>query len=172
MLEIRRLDAAHRADACLPNEPFLLWGRVVPALEEGVWRYTVYPLAQQSEDCFPDEAYDPARDDAVFLGAYEDGRCVGLAVLRRAMFRYLYLDDLKVCAACRGRGIGGALLEACMEEAKQMGLRGVQVTAQDNNASACLFYLRHGFELGGFDNRAYRGTAQEGKADLYFYRDL
>ena len=172
MIEIKRIDAEHAADARLPNEPFALWGRVIPALENGVWSCRVERFAQPLQDRFPDEAYDPAEDGTCFLGAYEDGACVGLAGLRRDLFRYLLLDDLKVCAARRGQGIGGRLLEACMEEARSQGLTGVRVVAQDNNASACLFYLAHGFALGGFDNRNYRGTSQAGKADLYFYRDL
>ena len=172
MLEIKRIDAEHKEDARLKNEPFLLWGRMVPSLNEGVWSYAIEPLPEQRMDIFPDEPYDPAGDDAFFLGAYEDGVCVGLAVLRREMFRYLYLEDLKVCAACRGRGIGGALIEACMEQARALGLHGVRVVAQDNNASACLFYLAHGFSIGGFDNRSYGGTSQADKADISFYRDL
>lgn len=172
MLEIKRLKPTDKTDALLKNEPFTLWGRVVPALEHGAWSYTVERFAMPQEDIFPDENYDPAEDGAVFLGAYEDGSCVGLAVLRRGMFRYLRLDDLKVRAVSRGRGIGGRLLDACMAEAQALGLRGVRVVAQDNNASACLFYLAHGFAIGGFDNRSYGGTVQAGKADIYFYRDL
>ncbi len=172
MPEIRKLRPTDRADARLPNDPFTLWARVVPALEQGVWSYTLERFAQPLEDRFPDEPYDPAEAGATFLGAYEDGACVGLAVLRRDLFRYLLLDDLKVCAAWRGRGIGGALIEACMTEARALGLTGVRVVAQDNNASACLFYLAHGFAIGGFDNRSYGGTKQAGKADIYFYRDL
>ena len=172
MLEIRKLRPTDGADARLPNEPFTLWGRMVPALEQGMWSYTVERFAQPLEDRFPDEPYDPAEVGAVFLGAYEDGVCIGLAVLRRDMFRYLLLDDLKVRAAWRGRGIGGRLIEACMEEARTLDLTGVRVVAQDNNASACLFYLAHGFAIGGFDNRSYGGTKQADKADIYFYRDL
>ena len=114
MLEIRAVDAAHKQDARLKNEPFRLWGRIIPALRDGVWSHRVEPLAEPGWDCFPDEAYDPERDDAIFLGAYEGGECLGLAVLRRGMFRYLYLDDLKVRAAFRDRGVGGRLIEACM----------------------------------------------------------
>ena len=58
-----------------------------------------------------------------------------------------------------------------MEKAASENMRGVYTVGQDNNASACLFYMHHGFEIGGFDNRAYRGTAQEEKADIFFYRD-
>ena len=122
--------------------------------------------------CFPDELYDLEREKGIFLGAYENGACIGLAVLRRHMFRYLYLDDLKVNRDRRGCGVGGRLIQACMEEARTLGMVGVYTVGQDNNLSACLFYLGHGFSIGGFDNRAYRGTAQEDKADIYFYRDL
>ncbi len=170
-LEIRRIDAARAADAQLKNQPFLLWGRMIPALRDGVWTWRTEPLPAETEDCFPDFPYDVGDPDAVFLGAYADGVCVGLAVLRRQMFRYLYLEDLKVDRAFRGQGIGGRLIEACMDQARAQKLRGVYTVGQDNNASACLFYLSHGFEIGGFDNRVYRGTKQEGKADILFYRD-
>ena len=179
MIEIRKIDAARNADANITNEPFELTGRMVPALTCGVWSYTIEPFDPPQMDCFPDFPYDVAAEtggdaesgQTVFFGAYDGDACVGLAVLREAMFRYLYLDDLKVSRAYRGQGIGGRLIEACMKEAAGRGRQGVYTIAQDNNLLACRFYLRHGFEIGGFDNRGYRGTVQESKADLYFYRD-
>lgn len=169
---IRRITGPGAQDANLPNEPFRLWGRMVPSLSDGAWSCRVERFPQESEMCFPDAEYDIAEDDTAFLGAYAAGRCVGVAVLRRGMFRYLYLDDLKVVHAMRGRGIGGQLVTACVEEARRLDMQGVYAVAQDNNASACLFYLKHGFQIGGFDNRGYRGTSQADKADLYFYRDV
>ena len=171
MTEIRRIGGERRADALLPNEPFTLWGRMIPALRDGVWSYRTELFPEQREMCFPDVPYDPEREEGIFLGAYEGERCVGLAVLRKGMFRYLYLDDLKVCREWRKKGVGGRLTAACLEEARGMGLQGVYTVGQDNNLSACLFYLKQGFAIGGFDNRAYRGTVQEDKADIYFYRD-
>ena len=97
---------------------------------------------------------------------------MGLAVLRKEWYRYLYLDDLKVNADLRGHGIGGMLIEAAMEEAKALGLHGVYTICQDTNASACLFYLKHGFTIGGFDNRVYDGTKLEGTGNIIFYREL
>ena len=171
MFEIRKILPGNRNDANLPNQPFKVWGRMLPSYSNGIWSYETELFPTESEMCFPDQPYDPSAPDCVFFGAYENGRCVGLAVLRREMFRYLCLDDLKVDRAYRGMGAGGMLADACLEEARAQGMQGVYAVAQDNNLSACLFYLRHGFELGGFDNRAYRGTAQEHKADLYFYLD-
>lgn len=45
-----------------------------------------------------------------------------------------------------------------------------RTNGQDNNLSSCLFYLHNGIEIGGFDSRVYRGTLQEGKANILFYR--
>lgn len=171
MIEIKRLGAEDVPDANLPNEPFTLRGRMIPALENGMWSWRTEEFPVITEMCFPDFPYDPADGNAVFLGAYEDGVCAGLAVLRRGMLRYLYLEDLKVCRAYRGKGVGSALIESCMAEASRAGMQGVYVVAQDNNLDACLFYLRRGFAIGGFDNRAYRGTKQAHKADIHFYRD-
>ena len=173
MIHIRPITADRRPqDARLPNQPFPIWGRMIPALQEGRWTYRTEVFPQLSELCFPDETYTPGTDGAIYLGAYDGETCVGLAVLRRGMFRYLYLEDLKVDRLRRGRGVGGMLIEASMEEAAGQALQGVYTVGQDNNLTACLFYLHHGFQIGGFDNRAYGGTSQEGKADIYFYRDL
>ena len=172
MVEICRIDPAHGQDARLKNEPFLLWGRMIPELREGIWSFRTEQLPKTEEMCFPDEPYDVEKEEGIFLGAYENAACIGLAVLRKQMFRYLYLDDLKVKSDHRRCGIGGKLIQACMDEARTLGMIGVYTVGQDNNLSACLFYLRHGFAIGGFDNRAYRGTVQENKADIYFYRDL
>ena len=171
MITIRRIDETRKQDARLPNEPFRLWGRMIPTLQDGVWSYRVEEFSEPGLDCFPDEDYDVTTDDGIFFGAYEGETCVGLAVLRRELFRYLYLDDLKVSAARRGQGIGGLLIRAALAEAEKLGLIGVYAIAQDNNLSACLFYLKQGFSIGGFDNRSYRGTSQQDKANIFFYRD-
>lgn len=171
-IEIRKIDELHAEDARLPNEPFQIWGRMIPSLSEGKWSYTTIRYDETTEECFPEENYDVTKDDGIFLGAYDGNQCVGVALFRQKMFRYLYLDDLKVSRACRGQGVGHKLIEAGMEEAKRLGLRGVYTIGQDDNLSACLFYLNYGFEIGGFDNRVYGGTSAEHEANIYFYRDL
>lgn len=113
MFEIRQIDPAHKQDIRIPNDPFPLWGRMIPAYENRKWRYTIEKFAPQdiSEMCFPDEDYDydELARDHVFLGAYEADACIGLAVLADDWFRYMYLDDLKVCRPHRSRGVGKAL---------------------------------------------------------------
>lgn len=174
MIRITVIDREHRQDIRLPNEPFALTGRVVPSYVNERWSYEVRPFPPErvGEMCFPDENYDyDEMKDSVFLGAYEDEKCVGLAVLQPGFFRYLYLYDLKVCRAYRGQKIGALLIDKAREIALRRGCRGLYTQGQDNNVGACLFYLRYGFHIGGLDTEVYRGIRQEGKADILFYLD-
>ncbi|MCQ2429320.1 MAG: GNAT family N-acetyltransferase [Clostridia bacterium] len=174
-MEYRLIDAAHRQDINIKNEPFPLWGRMIPQFDGTAWTYEVlrFPAEDVSSMCFPDENYDydAMSADCAFIGAYEGNVCVGLAVLQKAMFKYLYLYDLKVNQACRHQGVGRGLIAECLRIARAQGHRGVYTIGQDNNLTACLFYLGTGFRIGGLDTDVYKGTKQEGKADIYFYQD-
>ena len=175
VLDIRVIDAAHRKDIKLPNEPFPLYGRMIPSYIGGQWGYSVerFPEDCVSEMCFPDEHYDydAMQGSSVFLGAYDGEKRVGLAILQDAMMKYMYLYDLKVCRDFRRRGVGAALMNSAREIALTRGYRGLYTYAQDNNLNACLFYLSQGFVIGGFDTQVYKGTLQEGKSDITFYLD-
>ena len=174
MIEIRQITAENADDLNLKNEPFAMPGRLIPALENGVWTWRTEAFRQVETMCFPDENYDfgEISEKGVIFGAYEDGKCIGVAIYQDYFLKYMYLYDLKVNAAARGKGVGKRLIEAGMRSAKERGYRGLYTIAQDNNLNACMFYLAAGFEIGGFDNRVYTGTSQEGKADVFFYRDL
>ncbi len=45
MIEIRRIDAQHKSDINIPNEPFYLFGRMIPSFHNGQWTYELerYP---------------------------------------------------------------------------------------------------------------------------------
>ena len=176
MIEIRLIDEAHKGDIRLKNDSFPLYGRMVPTYDGKEWSYTIekFPPEECGEMTFPDEPYDYEEMAArtFFVGAYEGEHCVGLAVLERSFFKYLYLSDLKVASDFRNRGVGRMLMEGCMEIAKEQKMQGVSLTVQDNNLNACLFYLAVGFRIGGLDTEVYNGTSQEGKADIEMYRDV
>ncbi len=118
MLEIKRIDKKHQADIRLKNEPFSLWGKLLPTYNEGNWQYTICKFA--SEDiqtmCFPDEnyCYDEMSRNSLFIGAYDDGKCIGLAIVQDAFFKYLYLYDLKVHTDYRKQGIGQLLIHQAL----------------------------------------------------------
>ena len=174
MIEIRRIDAQRKRDIRLPNEPFSLFGRFEVRYQDGKWSHALRKFAPEDvrEMRFPDENYDfDQMQDSVFLGAYESDRCVGLAILQPGFFKYMYLYDLKVCGAQRGKGIGKMLIQAASAVARESGYRGLYTQVRGDTPDAMLFSLSEDFELGGLDTHVYRGTAQEGKADVLFYRD-
>jgi len=109
--------------------------------------------------------------NSLFIGAYDDGKCIGLAIVQDAFFKYLHLYDLKVNTDYRKQGIGQLLIHQALKAALAKGYHGIYTQAQDNNPSACLFYLRAGFRIGGLDTEVYKGTNQEGKSDILFYLD-
>lgn len=175
MIEVRVIGDARKADINIPNEPFALFGRMEVSRADGEWGHkeVLFDREDVSEMCFPDENYDydEMKGNSVFLGAYDEERCVGLAILQEAFFKYMYLYDLKVSASHRGQGVGRALMEKAGEICKERGYRGIYTQGQDNNLGACRFYLKAGFRIGGLDTEVYKGTGQEGKADILFYLD-
>ena len=174
MMEVHRIDASCRDALCLPNDPFLMPGRLIVSVQDGVWGYREQLFPEPKSMVFPEEAYDLTQIDADggAFGAYENGHCVGIAVYQKHFFAYLHLLDLKVSASARGKGAGKALLKAGEGFARELGYRGIFLEAQDDNLEACRFYLHCGFQIGGFNNRVYHGTSQEGKSDILFYYDF
>lgn len=175
MIEIRIINEEHKQDINIPNEPFSLFGRMIPSYINEQWQYSIVRFREEElcEMCFPDENYDydELSKNSVFVGAYDGDTCIGLAILQHAMMKYLYLYDLKVNRDYRGRQIGKMLIEKSKEVAESLGYIGIYTQGQDNNLGACLFYLKNGFVIGGLDTHIYVGTSQEGKSDILFYFD-
>lgn len=172
-IAIHPIDEARRRDLSLPNQPFPLFGRLLPSYADGCWswREELWPEEQIMEMCFPEDTYDLSDSDRLFLGAYAGERCVGLAVLCQAFFGYMYLENLKVDRSFRRQGVGKLLVDRALAVSRENGYRGLYLQAQDNNLAACRFYLKCGFRIGGLDTEVYKGTKQEGKSDVYFYLD-
>lgn len=172
---IRILDSNNSKDINLPNQPFSLFGRLIPIYMNEEWGYQVHRFdeSQTTEMCFPDENYDfvELSKNSIVLGAYLDDKCIGIAILQHSWNKYMYLYDLKVNTDYRGKHIGTLLIEKAKEVSKENNYNGIYTQGQDNNLGACLFYLRNGFKIGGLDTNVYKGTKQEGKADVIFYLD-
>ena len=93
MIEIRRIGAQNRQDINIPNEPFPVFGRLEPRYADGRWTYSEKLFGDVTETCFPDENYSFAdmSENSVFLGAYDGETCIGLAILQKGFFKYMYL---------------------------------------------------------------------------------
>lgn len=172
-ISIRFIDDEHASDINIKNEPFQLFGRMRPCYQDGRWSFSTVEHEQIQWDIFPDENYDykKMKPDHIFIGAYDGSACIGLAILRKQWHKYIYLYDLKVNRSYRGRHIASKMIELSCTYAKEHGYRGVWTIGQDNNLAACLFYVNTGFRIGGLNTDTYIGTKQEGKADIYFYKD-
>ena len=170
MMEIKIIDAQHKENINIPDQPFSLFGRMIPSYTDGTWSYGVERFSHETLMCFPEESYDydAMCKNSIFIGAYDGDICIGLAIMQHAFFEYMY--DLKVNEEYRRRGIAKRLLDKAEEIALAEKYIGIYTQGQDNNLGACLFYIQSGFCIGGFDSNN-QGTKQEGKADIIFYRD-
>lgn len=104
--------------------------------------------------------YSPT-DREAFAGyrcwvAEADGEVVGYAggeadtarrniEIQQAGERYFELEELYVCPACRGRGVGRLLLARVEEDARREGLAQLMLNAANRDHAPLLrFYLREG----------------------------
>ncbi|MEI9990984.1 MAG: GNAT family N-acetyltransferase [Rhizomicrobium sp.] len=86
--------------------------------------------------------------------AEEDGRAVGWVVFlveRKPVFvvederTHGYITELFVEDGARGLGVGRALIEACEDEARRLGLSQIMIGLLTKNARAAEIYARAGY---------------------------
>ncbi|WP_051711211.1 GNAT family N-acetyltransferase [Andreprevotia chitinilytica] len=88
-------------------------------------------------------AYSNYPDATYFLILY-DGEPVGRVYLQQRQSAILIID-LTVLTACRGRGIGGCILQAIFEQARELG-KAVQIHVEKFNPALRLYH-RLGFQM-------------------------
>ena len=161
-------------DLLLPNEPFEIFGQLIVTRSANEWMYETKLFEKSESLIFPDENYSfkNINQKGFAIGAYDDDKCVGLAIFEFNWNKTLYLMDLKVKSNYRKQGIAGKLITAGKVKAKQLHYKGIYTIAQDNNLGACQFYLKSGFVIGGLNTMDYRHTHQHNKSDIYFYQDI
>ncbi len=156
--EILELDRQRLPDASRPSEPFSVIGRLRPSLKNGCWTWQEELLDAPVTKTYPnDDDFSDCIDNPnkkVFL-AYTGSVCCGRIVLRRDWNGYGFVEDLQVAAAARGRGIGTGLIRQAIRWAKQQGLHGLSLETQDTNLTACRFYAKSGFVIGGVNTLFY-----------------
>jgi ribosomal protein S18 acetylase RimI-like enzyme len=97
-----------------------------------------------ASDTRPEIARKLERDPDLFLVAEADGQVVG-AVLGAFDGRRGMVYHLAVEAACRGRGIGTALLEALEARLRGKGCLSAYLFVADSNLEVVEFYARRGW---------------------------
>jgi N-acetylglutamate synthase len=86
------------------------------------------------------------RNDGMSFVAVEAGRIVG-AVLCGTDGRRGYMHHLAVAAECKGRGIGGGLVQRCLAALAERGIVKCHIFALAPNVLARNFWAKHGWKL-------------------------
>lgn len=99
-----------------------------------------------------------ARDEVQFWGAFDEGALCGMVGLEResrASNRHkATVLAMYVAPEQAGRGVGRALLDALISDAKASGLELLVLTVTEGNKSAAKLYKRCGFRSFGIEPRA------------------
>ena len=105
-----------------------------------------------------DVAYYFAGGEDWICAAENAGEIVGFLAMEahREDVNYIYLDDLSVSAAYRGKGIGTALLNEADRYARDLGFPYIVLHVKLTNTGAKRLYERQGFTVLDDDGDRYR----------------
>jgi len=84
----------------------------------------------------------------------------------------LTVRDIEVAPARRGQGVGRALMNQALDEARRLGAAHVWLEVSSVNVPAIRAYRRMGFAFCGLDTRLYEGTESAGEAALFMARSV
>lgn len=129
---------------------------------------------QARPDAFWTERATPTPLQAVFV-AERDGVLGAMAGIRTdGRIKTGHLAELWgvfVAPEIRGRGVGDALVAACVAWSRERGLRRIRLEVLTSNAAATRLYLRHGFTVYGVAPDAIR-VAGVGYDELMMHLSL
>ena len=125
----------------------------VAVVDEGRWLGTQPPVDRDVQrNRFLEEIDRPS--EAASLVALVDDEVVGHARVDMTPYRVAGLG-MMVDARWRGRGVGGALVRATIDAARELGAHKVALQVWPHNHVARQLYLRHGFVEEGVLRRHY-----------------
>ncbi len=164
--------------ADLPNRdyPYTVIGRMHLYLADGRWSYEPELYDIPMEKTFPEEeidreAYVADPHQAAFL-AYDGQRRVGSVLLKCDWNLYGFINDIGVESECRGKGVGRMLLEQAERWAREQGMLGLALEAQDVNLNAARFYEACGFEIGGVNTKLYENFGGPQEYAVFWYKSF
>ena len=154
---------------------FLVTREAIPPFE-GDWPAHARPVEPYPKSY----GFDPAEletyigtGDRMLYAVIGDEAAVGYIALSIGWNNLAFVDDLAVDAEWRGTGAAQRLMQQATIWTKDKGLPGIRLETQTTNVTACRFYLRQGFTLGGYDRHLYEGLSPGARETaLFFYRFL
>ncbi|MFX1391627.1 MAG: GNAT family N-acetyltransferase [Promethearchaeota archaeon] len=172
-IRIIKMSLAQINDINKPNEPFLIIGKIISKFDGSDWEYEKRLFEQKYEKKYKNDELDYTKyivnPDKVMYMAYSNLDCVGQIRMRRNWNDFGFIEDLAVCRSYRRKGVGNGLIQKAIIWAKMNNLNGLMLETQDNNLSACLFYLNRGFKIGAVDTMLYANTENAEEKAIFFY---
>jgi len=124
---------------------------------DNFWSYNV--LKQELEN-----------DKTKYIIAKEKNEVVGFAGIS-VVFDEATLNNLVVKKSCRGRGIGGELLETLIEICSESKLKSFTLEVNVENTPAIKLYEKFGFQNLGIRKKYYNNSTDAYIMTLYFDKD-
>ena len=125
--------------------------------EDG-WTFTIQeqsflqPFVKQLEE----ELFDDYKEGSDYYVAEWNGEEAAVLVVQQLKWNNtLLIHNLYVYASFKRLGIGSKLMEFVKERALRLGVRAITLETQTSNYPAVQFYLKHGFQLVGFNTISY-----------------
>lgn len=108
------------------------------------------------------------------FGAYQDGVCVGLALVEPQRWnRSLLVLEFHVAEEHRGKGAGKGLIDALVLKGESSGFRTLVCETQNTNVPAIRFYKNMGFTIEGIDLSYYTNSDfPDGEVALFLKKRL
>lgn len=169
---IKKMTSSNICDYNKLNDGFIVTGRMILKYDNDNWTYMEElfskPYFKQYENEDIDTTYALDTSKAVFL-YYVDDLCIGQIRLCSNWNGYALVEDIGVSKDWRQKGIGTELLEKAVEWAKQNNHIGLMLETQDVNISACRFYAKNNFIIGGVDSMLYSKYPSANEKAIFWY---
>jgi RimJ/RimL family protein N-acetyltransferase len=121
---------------------------------EGRWIATEYPFDREERKArFLGYLDEPRRESFVAVGS---DRVIGHAGIEWKSDAVPAALGMMVAADWRGRGVGSALLRACIDWARSAGAHKIALDVWPHNEAAIALYRRFGFVEEGYHTKHYR----------------
>lgn len=140
----------------VPGDVDQLVDLFVAVVDEGRWLGSEAPVDRAAQrQRFLEHIEHPGDGASLVAATFVDDRVVGHVGVYLEPYKVAGLG-MMVDAAWRGRGVGGALVDAAIRCARDLGAHKLALQAWPHNDVAIRLYLRHGFVEEGRLRRQYR----------------
>ncbi|WP_422650342.1 Acetyltransferase [Cupriavidus sp. H18C1] len=119
---------------------------------------------------FDESLSEPVSDSGRLLLAAKDGlHLAGYLVATPVWNGCASIDDFAISRRYRRSGVGRRLMDEAVAWAAALNLKAIRLETQSSNVSACRFYARYGFVLGGYDRYLYSQLDENVRKDVALY---